>query len=46
MWGLSGTMIGQLVLKFYGAMRVRPAAVIQRHLDAVVDVRAGHIGGE
>lgn len=39
-------MIGQLVLKFDGTVRVRPAAVAQGHLDAVVDVSAGHVGRE
>lgn len=34
------------MLKLNGAVRVRPAAVAKGHLDAVVDVRAGHIGGK
>lgn len=40
------TVIGELVLKFNGTVRVRPAAVVEGHLDAVEDIRAGHIGGE
>ncbi len=43
---LNGTVIGEMVLKLNGAVWVRPAAVSQGHLDAVEDIRAGHIGGE
>lgn len=38
-------MIGELVVQDHPAVGQRGAAVAERHLDAVVDLSARHIGG-